>query len=101
MGDLLKHDKIGTKFFRWDLVRPLHKHAASELGVMPRQLSLLSALLTHTPEALGVMGIGFKKPPTPIQLESVLALIGGTSFVPHGCLAQAEVHAFWVLTKVP
>ncbi len=76
---LLNEDKIGTR------VLPMGTHlgnltekAAKDLGLTTRTKVAVGIIDAHA-GGIGVMGMGFSKPLRSSQLQTVLALIGGTS----------------------
>jgi len=79
MGDLLRKNKIGERILPMGtLAGTLNERAAAELGLTTSTRVAIGIIDAHA-GGIGVMGMGFPKPPTPSQLEGVLALIGGTS----------------------
>jgi len=79
LDSLLKNEKIGTRILPMGTyVGNLTEQAAKELGLTTRTKVAVGIIDAHA-GGIGVMGMGFTKPPRASQLQTILALIGGTS----------------------
>ncbi len=79
LDDLLSGGKIGDRILPMGTpIGPLTARAAAELGLTTRTIVAVGIIDAHA-GGVGMAGMGFAKTPSPIQLEKVLALIGGTS----------------------
>jgi FGGY-family pentulose kinase len=76
---LIKDEKIGTRILPMGTYAGnLTARAAKELGLTTMTKVAVGIIDAHA-GGIGVMGMGFTKPPRASQLQSILALIGGTS----------------------